>query len=70
MGTYDACLVEIAPFSWFKRQSLLIYGKRETPFSDQVTVVAEWYGDNGGQVLTGSWLVDHDGDQQKDLVAA
>lgn len=64
--TYDACLVEIT-LSWFKHQSLLIYDKQKHRFTERVTV-AEWYGGDGGQVLTGSWLIDHDGDQQKDLV--
>jgi hypothetical protein len=64
--TYDACLVEIT-LSWFKHQSLLIYDKQKHRFTDRVTA-AEWYGGEGGQVLTGSWLIDHDGDQQKDLV--
>jgi len=64
--TYDACLVEIT-LSWFKHQSLLLYNKQKNRFTERVTV-AEWYGGDGGQVLTGSWLIDHDGDQQQDLV--
>ena len=64
--TYDACLVEIT-LSWFKHQSLLLYNKQKHHFTERITV-AEWYGGDGGQVLTGSWLIDHDGDQQKDLV--
>ncbi|HHM21671.1 MAG TPA: hypothetical protein ENJ20_06565 [Bacteroidetes bacterium] len=30
--------------------------------------VAEFYGGDGGQILTGSYLLDYDGDADKDLV--
>ncbi|MCF8243820.1 MAG: hypothetical protein K9J37_02110 [Saprospiraceae bacterium] len=63
---FDACLVEIRWF-WYRHQSLLLYDKQRHAFTDRVTV-AEWYGGDGGQVLTGSWLLDVDGDGQKNLV--
>ncbi len=63
---FDACLVGIH-LNWFKHQSLLVYDKQRHAFTDRVTV-AEWYGGEGGQILTGSWLFDYDMDGSKDLV--
>lgn len=62
----EACLVDIRQF-WFQHQSLLLYDRRKQAFTSRVTV-AEWYGGDGGQDLTGSWLVDHDGDGRRDLI--
>lgn len=63
---FDACLVDIRQF-WFQHQSLLLYDKQKRAFTGRVTV-AEWYGGDGGQVLTGSWMLDRNGDGSKDLV--
>ncbi len=52
---------------WFQHHSLLLYNQRQQAFTDRITV-AEWYGGDGGQVLTGSWLFDFDGDGQKDII--
>lgn len=62
----DACLVFIDR-AWFRHQSLLQYNKRRHAFTDRTTV-AEFYGGDGGQVLTGSWVLDVDGDGQKDII--
>ncbi|MDX2134709.1 MAG: hypothetical protein SFV52_07980 [Saprospiraceae bacterium] len=62
----DACLVDIRYF-WFQHQSLLLYDRRQEVFTDRVTV-AEWYGGDGGQELTGSWLLDYNGDGQPDII--
>ncbi len=62
----EACLVDIRQF-WFQHQSLLLYDSRKKAFTGRVTV-AEWYGGDGGQILTGCWLVDHDRDGRRDLV--
>lgn len=62
----DACLADIRQF-WFQHQSLLLYNKNRRAFTARVTV-AEWYGGEGGQDLTGSWLTDYDGDGGKDLI--
>jgi CHAT domain-containing protein len=56
---FDACLVDLRQF-WFKHQSLLVFDKNKNVFTDLVTV-AEWYGGEGGQILTGSWLFDYNG---------
>lgn len=63
---FDACLLDIHQF-WFRYKMLLLFDKKHNSFTDLVTV-AEWYGGDGGQILTGSWLFDYDGDGQKDLV--
>lgn len=62
----EACWVDIHR-SWFIHQSLLIYDKLRLGFTDRITV-GEWYGGDGGQSLIGSWLLDVDGDGDKDLV--
>ena len=58
--------VEIRQF-WFQHHALLLYNKSRNTFTERVTL-AEWYGGEGGQILTGSWLFDYDGDGQKDIV--
>lgn len=62
----EAYWVDIRQF-WFQHQSLLLYDKRRQAFTGRVTV-AEWYGGDGGQILTGSYLLDYDSDGQKDLI--
>lgn len=62
----EAYWVDIRQF-WFEHQSLFLYDKRRQAFTGRVTV-AEWYGGDGGQVLTGSYLLDFDGDGQKDII--
>lgn len=62
----DAWHVDIRQF-WFQHQSLLLYNKNRQAFTTRITV-AEWYGGDGGQDLTGSWLTDYDGDGDKDLI--
>jgi hypothetical protein len=63
---FDACLVDIRRH-WFRHVSLLVYDKQQQTFTDRLTV-AGWYGGDGSQILTGSWLADIDGDGKKDLI--
>lgn len=58
--------VEIRQF-WFQHHSLFLYNASKKTFTDRITV-AEWYGGDGGQVLTGSWIFDFNGDGKKDIV--
>lgn len=53
--------------SWFQHHSLFLYDNKKGAFTDRITL-AEWFGGDGGQVLTGSWLFDFDGDGKKDIV--
>lgn len=53
--------------NWFRHQALLLYDQRRQTFVAHVTV-AEWYGGDGGQIMTGSWLLDYDGDGHKELL--
>ena len=62
----EACLVDIRQ-SWFQHQSLLLYNHQQCKFTNRVTV-AKFFGGDGGQMLTGSWLFDYDRDGHKDLV--
>ena len=63
---YEAWWIEIR-YVWFQHQSLLLYDTVEKRFSDRITV-AEWYGGEGGQILTGSWLLKREGDKALELV--
>lgn len=64
--TIDVCLVDIRQF-WFQHQSLLLFDKNRQEVTGRVTV-AEWYGGESGQILTGSWMLDYDHDGHKDLI--
>lgn len=52
---------------WFQNHSLFVYNKKLKTFTERVTV-AEWYGGESGQILTGSWVFDFNGDGKKDIV--
>lgn len=62
----EAYWVEIRQF-WFKHHALLVYDKIRKTVTDRITV-AEWYGGDGGQILTGSWIFDFDGDGKTDII--
>lgn len=62
----DAYLVDIRQ-NWYQHQSLFMFDKQKSAFTARQTV-AEFYGGEGGQILTGSWLTDYDKDGNKDLV--
>lgn len=65
-GNISAYWVEIRQF-WFQHHSLFLYDASKRLFTDRITI-AEWYGGDGGQVLTGSWIFDYNGDGKKDIV--
>lgn len=62
----DAYLVDIRQ-NWYQHQSLFMFDKQKNAFTERETV-AEFYGGEGGQILTGSWLTDYDKDGNKDLI--
>lgn len=53
--------------NWYRHLSLFIFDKTKQAFTGRETV-AEFYGGDGGQILTGSWLTDYDGDGDPDLI--
>ena len=52
---------------WYRHQSLFVFDQKKQAFTDRITV-ADFYGGDGGQILTGSYLLDYDGDGDKDIV--
>ncbi|MEO1259897.1 MAG: hypothetical protein AAFZ15_13980 [Bacteroidota bacterium] len=62
----DAYLVDMRQH-WYRNLSIFIFDLQKEIFIHRETV-AEFYGGEGGQILTGSWLMDFDGDGSKDLV--
>lgn len=43
-------------YAWFQHQSLLLYDKKAKRITDRITV-AELYGGESGQIITGAWLL-------------
>jgi hypothetical protein len=62
----EAYLVDMRQ-NWYQHQSLFLFDKQKNKFTERETV-AEFYGGDGGQILTGSWLADYDKDGNKDLI--
>ena len=62
----EAYLVDLRQH-WYQHQSLFLFDKTAGAFTKRITV-ADFYGGDGGQILTGSWLFDYDKDGSKDLV--
>jgi hypothetical protein len=52
---------------WYRHQSLFVFDQKKQAFTDRITV-ADFYGGDGGQILTGSYLLDYDGDGDRDIV--
>lgn len=53
--------------NWYQHQSLFIYDTAADTITARSTV-AEFYGGEGGQITSGSYLLDLDGDGDKDMV--
>ncbi|MCB0520177.1 MAG: hypothetical protein H6577_19745 [Lewinellaceae bacterium] len=62
----EAYLVDMIQ-GWYRHKSLFLYDRQKKEFTDRLTV-ADFFGGDGGQILTGSYLLDYDGDGDKDLV--
>lgn len=52
--------------SWYQNHSLFMYDNARQQFINRITL-AEWYGGEGGQVLTGSGIFDYNGDGKWDI---
>ena len=61
----ELCLIGFQQ-SWYRNKSLLIYDKASKSFMDLIPA-STFYGGDGGQILTGTWLYDIDGDGFTDL---
>ena len=62
----DAYLVDLRQ-NWYRHLSLFIFDPQKEQFVHRETV-AEFYGGDGGQILTGSWLVGPHEDGARDLI--
>jgi len=62
-----ACLMRVDQF-WWKFQYALIYDRQKGVFTG-IQPLAEFYGGEGGQVATVSWLFDRDGDGDRDIIS-
>lgn len=65
-STHQACLMSIEQ-SWWKFRVLLLYDQERQAFT-RVEQVAMFYGGDGGQFASSSYLLDQDGDGDRDLV--
>ena len=54
-------------YSYYHHLSLFLFDKSKKAFTQRLTL-AEWYGGESGQVLTGSWMFDYDKDGHYDIV--
>lgn len=52
---------------WYRHKSLFLFDRQKNEFTDRLTV-ADFFGGDGGQLLTGSYLLDYDDDGDKDIV--
>ena len=65
-STRTACRIRIDQ-NWWKFQYLLIYDRLGGVFTG-IQPLSEFYGGEGGQIASVSWLFDRDGDGDRDLV--
>ncbi|MBK7407983.1 MAG: hypothetical protein IPJ40_07825 [Saprospirales bacterium] len=65
-STHQLCLMNVAQ-SWWKFRVLLVYDQDRKAFTRSESV-ALFYGGDGGQIATSSFLFDQDGDGDRDLV--
>lgn len=63
---HRACLMQVEQY-WWKFQYALIFDLDKDAFSG-VQPLSEFYGGDGGQIATVSWVFDRDGDGDRDIV--